>query len=67
MHIKITQVRVGSKVIIRGAFGTGESIAGTVQAVESAIKNGHPGVSYVTDKGDSHWAYLDQIVRVVNF
>lgn len=66
-HIKLSQVRTGSVVIIRADFGTGGSVEATVTSVEAAIKNGRPGISYTNKSGESFWAYLDQIVRVVKF
>ena len=65
--VQMTQVRPGSTVLVRGGFGSGATVRATVESVESDIKNGQPGIDYVTDKGESYWAYLDQIVRVEKF
>ena len=66
MSIKITQVRPGSKVIVRAEFGLSGSVEATVISVEANIKNGRPGIDYNTKNGQ-FWAYLDQISRVVKF
>lgn len=65
--VKMTQVRSGSIVLVRGGFGSGMTMRGTVDSVEADIKNGQPGIDYTTDAGDMHWAYLEQIVRVEKF
>jgi hypothetical protein len=58
--IKLEDIRKGSWVIVREAFGTGPERQVIVEAVEEDIKNGRPGIDYA----DS-WAYLTQVVRVV--
>lgn len=60
--IKIEDIREGSVVVVRGNFGGGFPERVTVALVEEDIKNGRPGIEY----GD-HWAYLDQVVRVVKY
>jgi hypothetical protein len=60
--VNLKDVRVGSVVIVREAFGTGPERRVIVEAVESDIKNGRPGIDYA----DS-WAYLTQIQRVVTY
>jgi hypothetical protein len=67
MTIKLSQVRPGSKVIIRADVGVGSSIEGKVTNVESNIKNGMPGIDYVSKDGKKLWAYLSQIANVVKF
>lgn len=66
-HIKLTQVRPGSKVIVRADIGTGGSVDATVTSVNADIKNGRSGIGYTNKTGESFWAYLDQITRVVKF
>jgi hypothetical protein len=65
--IKLKELREGSVVYVRGAFGTGPSQKATVTAVEEDIKNGRPGIDYTTEDGDDHWAYLDQVQAVYKF
>ena len=64
--IKLEQLRCGSKVLVRGAFGSGSAKRATVNCVEEDIKNGSPGIDYTVDAtGEQHWAYLEQVQRVV--
>ncbi len=60
--IKLKDIREGSVVIVRGAFGTGPEQKVVVEAVEADIKNGRPGIDY-----DGSWAYLTQVMRVVTY
>ena len=60
--ITIEDIREGSVVIVRGAFGTGRPQEVIVEAVEADIKNGRPGIDY-----DGSWAYLTQVDRVVQY
>jgi len=62
LMVKIEDMREGSVVIVREAFGTGPERRVVVENVESDIKNGRPGIDYA----DS-WAYLTQVVRVVQY
>lgn len=61
-NVTIRNVRAGSVVVVREAFGTGPERTVIVDEVYKNIKNGRDGIEY----GDS-WAYLTQIVRVVNY
>ena len=66
--IKLSQVREGSIVKVRGDFGSGPAKRARVENVDSNIKNGLPGIDYtVLADGDERWAYLDQIVEVEKF
>jgi len=65
--IKLSQVREGSVVMVRGCFGNDPAVRATVTGVDSDIKNGLPGIDYRTREGDMHWAYLDQVDSVVKF
>jgi hypothetical protein len=60
--IKLKDIREGSVVIVREAFGAGPERRVIVENVEDDIKNGRPGIDYA----DS-WAYLTQVVRVVTY
>jgi hypothetical protein len=60
--VTLKDIREGSVVIVREAFGTGPERRVVVENVESDIKNGRPGIDYA----DS-WAYLTQVVRVVTY
>lgn len=61
-NVKLSEVRVGSRVIVRDNFGTGKPREVTVLTVDSDIKNGRPGIDY-----DESWAYLTQVDRVVKY
>jgi hypothetical protein len=65
--ISLKQLREGSVVYVRGAFGTGPSVKATVTEVCEDVKNGRPGIDYTTEDGDDHWAYLDQVQAVYKF
>jgi hypothetical protein len=60
--IKLSDLREGSVVIVRGAFGTGPAERVTVEEVHSDVKNGRPGIDYA-----GSWAYLTQVERVVKY
>jgi hypothetical protein len=60
--VKLSDVREGSIVIVRGNFGSGPEETVTVEYVDSDIKNGFPGIDYA-----GHWAYLSQVMRVVKY
>ena len=60
--VKLEDIREGSIVIVRGAFGTGAPQRVVVEAVEADIKNGRPGIDY-----EGSWAYLTQVDRVVTY
>jgi hypothetical protein len=65
--IELKDIRVGSKVRVRGAFGTGPVTLASVEGVDSDIKNGYPGIDYRDLRNQGHWAYLDQVVEVVKY
>ena len=60
--IKLNDIREGSVVIVRGAFGTGPEERVKVEEVHEDIKNGRPGIDY-----EGSWAYLSQVQRVVSY
>lgn len=60
--LKITDIRVGSVVRLRPAFGTGNPIEVKVSNVDDDIKNGRPGIDY-----NGSWAYLSQVDEVITF
>ncbi len=64
--IKLSDIRVGSVVVVRGDFGMGRPMSVVVDAVEEDVKNGRPGIDYSTDDFDG-WAYLTQVDRVVTY
>jgi alpha-D-ribose 1-methylphosphonate 5-triphosphate synthase subunit PhnL len=61
-RVRISDIRTGSIVVVRGDFGLGMSQLVSVDYVEDNIKNGKPGITY-----DRSWAYLDQVVQVVKY
>lgn len=60
--VQLKDIREGSVVIVRPAFGTGAPIKVTVREVLKDIKNNRPGIDY-----DSSWAYLTQVDSVVKY
>jgi alpha-D-ribose 1-methylphosphonate 5-triphosphate synthase subunit PhnL len=60
--IRVSDIRAGSVVIVKGNFGLGMSQIVSVDYLEDNIKNGKPGITY----GRS-WAYLDQVVQVLKY
>jgi hypothetical protein len=60
--VKLNDIREGSVVIVRGAFGTGPEQRVKVEEVHEDIKNGRPGIDY-----EGSWAYLSQVQRVVSY
>jgi hypothetical protein len=60
--VTLEDIREGSVVIVRGAFGTGRPREVVVESVEEDIKNGRPGIDY-----EDSWAYLTQVDRVVTY
>jgi len=60
--IKLKDIREGSVVIVRGAFGTGPEERVKVEEVHEDVKNGRPGIDY-----EGSWAYLSQVQRVVSY
>jgi hypothetical protein len=60
-------LKEGSTVEVRGNFGSGPKELVTVVGTDSDIKNGIPGIDYDTDSGLAHWAYINQIDRVVAY
>jgi len=66
--VKLEQLRSGSKVLVRGGFGTTSAKRATVDNVEEDIKNSSPGINYTVDaSGEQHWAYLEQVQRVLTY
>eukprot|EP00656_Telonema_subtile_P025363 TRINITY_DN2744_c0_g1_i1.p2 TRINITY_DN2744_c0_g1~~TRINITY_DN2744_c0_g1_i1.p2 ORF type:complete len:142 (-),score=36.43 TRINITY_DN2744_c0_g1_i1:174-599(-) len=60
-------LRVGAVVLVRGSFGTGAPKEATVTVVSEDIKRGIPGIGYtVHGEEGEHWAYLNQVVRLVS-
>jgi hypothetical protein len=58
----LSDMRVGSRVIVRDNFGNGRPREVTVLDLDEDIKNGRPGIDY-----DGSWAYLTQVDRVVKY
>jgi hypothetical protein len=65
--VELKQLRVGSTIRVRGAFGTGPVTLASVEDVDEDIKNGSPGIEYRDLGNEQHWAYLDQVVEVVKY
>jgi len=60
--VKLSDIQVGSRVLVRGCFGMDEPVEARVTEVFEEIKNGRPGITY-----DNSWAYLNQVVQVVKY
>ena len=60
--VTLKDIREGSVVIVRGAFGTGPEERVKVEEVHEDVKNGRPGIDYA-----GSWAYLSQVMRVVTY
>jgi hypothetical protein len=65
--ITIEQIRVGSKIRVRGGWGTEPARTVTVEGVDADIKNGRPGIDYTEPDGSGRWAYLSQVEQVVSY
>jgi hypothetical protein len=65
--IKLEQIRVGSKIRVRGGWGTEPARTVTVEGVDADIKNGRPGIDYTESDGSGRWAYLSQVEQVVSY
>ena len=61
-NVKFEDLREGSVVIVRGNFGNGPEERVKVEGLDRDIKNGYPGIDY-----EGSWAYLSQVVRVVQY
>jgi|APCry1669188970_1035186.scaffolds.fasta_scaffold00100_30 hypothetical protein len=66
-QVALNEVRVGSTVMVRGAFGMDAPVRATVTEVERVIKNGQPGICYNTANDANHWAYLNQVDEVIKY
>jgi len=66
--ISLSDLREGSVVLVRGGFGSEAAVEATITCVCDDVKNGYPGVDYVVNKTqEMHWAYLDQVKRVITY
>lgn len=66
-RVSLKDLREGSIVYLRGAFGTGPLQKATIVEVCEDVKNGLPGVDYVDEQGNSLWAYLSQVQAVYKY
>lgn len=66
-QVSLSDLRKGSKVIVRGGFGNEAPKTVTVTDFAEDIKNGRPGIDYVEADGTSRWAYMYQVERVVKY
>lgn len=64
--IELSSIQEGDTVLVATVWGTGPTVEATVQEVHSNIKNGRPGIDYVTRSGAHHWAYLDQVQSIID-
>lgn len=71
MAVKLEDIKVGSIVIVRTNFGSGQPVQAIVDSVEEDIKNGYPGIDYTIGGAanwhDGSWAYLSQVDRVIKY
>jgi len=70
--IKLSDIRKGSIVIVRGDFGRGEPQQVTIDGIDEEGKNGYPVISYkgvnvALQEQLASWAYLDQVAQVITY
>ena len=63
----LDEIREGSVVIVRGGFGQELPKEVVVDEVHEDIKNGRAGIDYTEADGNTRWAYLDQVQKVVTY
>jgi hypothetical protein len=63
----LDEIREGSVVIVRGGFGQELPKEVVVDEVHEDIKNGRAGIDYTEADGNTRWAYMDQVIKVVNY
>ena len=63
----LDEIREGSVVIVRGGFGQELPKEVVVDEVHADIKNGRSGIDYKESDGHGRWAYMDQVIKVVNY
>ena len=63
----LDEIREGSVVIVRGGFGQELPKEVVVDEVHADIKNGRAGIDYTEADGHGRWAYMDQVIKVVNY
>jgi len=61
--MKLNELKIGDKVQVASAWGSGPMHFGIVKDVLEDVKNDCPGIDYVLDSGANHWAYLSQVIR----
>ena len=61
----LDEIREGSVVIVRGGFGQELPKRVVVEEVHEDIKNGRAGIDYRESDGNTRWAYLDQVQKVL--
>jgi hypothetical protein len=67
-NVKLSDMREGSIVLVRGGFGNDPAVEATITAVCRDVKNGRAGVDYIVNATqEKHWAYLDQVKRVITY
>lgn len=66
--MKLSEMRKGSVVLVRGGFGNEAPRHATVLETIRDVKHGYPGIDYCEhETREERWAYLDQVVRVVKY
>ena len=63
----LDEIREGSVVIVRGGFGQELPKQVVVDEVHEDIKNGRAGIDYTEADGNTRWAYLDQVQKVITY
>lgn len=63
----LDEIREGSVVIVRGGFGQELPKEVVVEEVHADIKNGRAGIDYKESDGNTRWAYLDQVQKVITY
>ena len=65
--IELKDIRVGSKVLVAGGFGLEPPIPVVVEGIDPDIKDGMAGIDYTDEVQGGRWAYLNQVVRVIEY
>lgn len=63
--VKLEDIKIGDKVMVRGNFGMDKPTIGVVTDAEEDIKNGRAGIVYNLEDGTGRWAYLEQVDKVI--
>lgn len=64
----LDDITEGSIVMVAKDFGSGKVVKAKIEEVCEDVKNGRPGFDYtVIATGEQKWAYLSQLVKVLEY